>query len=403
MVWAAKRSDLRAFCRFDRFEGLDGFGRRRARIGLSAAASLLALAFATGCGEGDAAPEASSGPQPKTVEVMTVAPELLRNEVDFVGQLEAEASVHLRAENEGIVEEIAFEEGAVVEKGQILFALRNDEPKARLRLAQAELAKVEAEYARTRRLAEHNAASEAALERQAAEREIAKAAVALARVQLEQTFVRAPFAGYTGQRLVYVGDRVDENKDLVRLDAIERVILFFSLPEQALPLARPGVPLRISVAPYPEEQFEGEVFFVSPYLEQATRRLAVKAYIPNPEHKLRPGLFAQVEAVIDERPASLLVPEAAIVYDRGGAFVWRVDAQDTARRSAVELGLRTGGRVEVTAGLEPGDRIVAAGTNKISHDGAAVKAAPARTAERPPAPENPTRQAAPADAAPSGT
>ncbi|NNL67411.1 MAG: efflux RND transporter periplasmic adaptor subunit [Myxococcales bacterium] len=363
----------------------------RLRFGAGAALPaglLLALSglVPTACGQGDAAPPAPSGPPPVSVELVTVEPEPLVDEVAFVGQLEAAGSVVLRAEDEGIIEEIGFEEGSVVETGQILFRLRNDEQRARVRLAQAQLAKVEAEYGRTRKLAQRNAASAAALERQAAEREIARAAVELAQVQLAKTFVRAPFEGYTGARQVFVGDRVDENRDLVRLDDISKVALSFSLPEQALPLARPGVPLTISVAPYPDERFSGEVYFVSPYLEVATRRLAVKAWIPNPDHKLRPGLFAQVEAVIDEKPAALLVPEAAIVYDRNGAFVWRLDAEGLARRAPVELGLRTTGRVEVTQGLASGDRVVAAGTNKV-FDGSSVREPPERTADRTPDPD----------------
>jgi membrane fusion protein (multidrug efflux system) len=330
---------------------------------------LLAVGLwaATGCGQGDAsAPGAPADPPPVSVELVTLEPELLRDEVAFVGQLEAAGSVMVRAEVEGVIERIGFEEGSVVEAGQILFELRNDEQEARLRLAEAELAKVASEYRRTKRLADRNAASAAALERQAAELQIARAAVDLADVQLDQTFVRAPFTGYTGQRLVYVGDRVTEDRDLVRLDDISRLQLFFSLPEQALPLARPGVPLTVSVAPYPGETFEGEVFFVAPYLEVETRRLSVKAWIPNPGHKLRPGLFAEVEAVVDTREDSLLVPEAAVVYDRAGSFVWRVGPEGTAERAPVELGLRVDGRVEVTRGLEAGDRVVAAGTNKVS-------------------------------------
>lgn len=352
----------------------------RAALPAGALRVLLALLL-PGCGQGDAAPAEDSGPPPVSVELVTVAPEFLRDEVSFVGQLEAAGSVVLRAEDEGIIEEIGFEEGSVVEKDQVLFRLRNDEQRARLRLAQAELAMVEAEYGRTRKLAQRNAASAAALERRAAEREIARAGVDLARVQLEQTFVRAPFEGYTGARRVFVGDRVDENRELVRLDDISKVALSFSLPEQALPLARPGVPLTISVAPYPGERFSGEVYFVSPYLEVATRRLAVKAWIPNPDHKLRPGLFAQVEAVIDEKEAALLVPEAAIVYDRSGAFVWRLDGEGLARRAPVELGLRTAGRVEVTEGLASGDQVVSAGTNKV-FDGSLVREPPERTADR---------------------
>ncbi|MBW2312769.1 MAG: efflux RND transporter periplasmic adaptor subunit [Deltaproteobacteria bacterium] len=345
------------------------------------AATVLAAFLGAGCGQGEAAPAPSQGPREVSVEVVTLAPELLRDEVSFVGQLDAWSTVMLRAEAEGVIEDVGFEEGQVVEKGDILFRLRNDEQRARLRLAQAELGKVSAEYDRTLRLKQHNAASAAALERQDAERQIAQAAVDLAQVHLQQTYVRAPFSGYTGQRLVWVGDRVDEKRDLVRLDDIERVVLFFSLPEQALPLAKPGVPLTISVAPYPGEYFHGKVFFVSPYLEATTRRLSVKAEIPNPDGKLRPGLFAQVEAVIDERPDSLLVPEASVVYDRVGAFVWRVGQDGTANRAAVSLGLRVKGRVEVLEGLTSGDRVVAAGTNKVS-EGSKIRAAPERTAER---------------------
>lgn len=349
----------------------------------AAAGAILAVALlaSAGCGQGDAAPGEAFEPREVTVEVVTVEPELLRDEVSFVGQLEAAGSVMVRAESEGVIESVDFTEGEVVEKGDVLFVLRNHEQRARLRLAQAELAKVEAELRRTERLRAHNAASAAALERHQADREIARASVGLARVQLEQTFVRAPFTGYAGQRLVWVGDRVDENRDLVRLDDISRVVLFFSLPEQALPLARPGVPLTVSVAPYPGERFAGEVFFVSPYLEVATRRLSVKAWIPNPDQKLRPGLFAQVEAIIDERPDSLLVPEAAVVYDREGSFVWRIDGEGQARRAPVALGLRVKGRVEIAEGLSPGDRVVAAGTNKV-FDGTRVRVAPEHTAER---------------------
>jgi membrane fusion protein (multidrug efflux system) len=350
---------------------------------LLAAGAAAVAAPGAGCGQGDAsAPSDDFGPREVTVEVVTVEPELLRNQADFVGQLEAAGSVMVRAETEGVIESVGFEEGEKVEEGHVLFTLRNDEQRARLRVAQAELEKVNAELARTRRLAERNAASAAALERQEANRAIAQAAVDLARVQLEQTYVRAPFAGYTGQRLVWIGDRVTESRDLVRLDDISHVNLFFSLPEEALPLARPGVPLTVSVAPYPGETFEGEVFFVAPYLEVETRRISVKARIPNPDGRLRPGLFARVEAVIDERPDSLLVPEAAVVYDRMGPFVWRIDQEGKAHRTAVALGLRQDGRVEVTEGLSPGDRIVSAGTNKVT-EGAAVRIAPERTAERP--------------------
>ena len=133
----------------------------------------------------------------------------------------------------------------------------------------------------------------------------------------------------------------------------------------AVGLVEPGIPVSIRVAPYPEQRFGGEVYFVSPTLDPAARRLLVKAWVPNPDHRLRPGLFAEIDAEIERREGALLVPESALLYGLDGTFVWRVDAEDRAHRVAVEVGLRNAGRVEIVGGLAAGDRVVAAGTHKV--------------------------------------
>jgi len=131
-------------------------------------------------------------------------------------------------------------------------------------------------------------------------------------------------------------------------------------------MARPGIPIEFGVAPYPDREFTGEVYFVSPTLDPETRRLLVKAWVENAEHRLRPGLFTTVRAEVGRKEDALLVPEAAVALDREGAFVWRVTPEDRAERAPVDTGLRVEGRVEITSGLRPGDRVVAAGINKVS-------------------------------------
>ena len=167
-----------------------------------------------------------------------------------------------------------------------------------------------------------------------------------------------------GARYVAPGDRITDKKALVRIDAIDRLQLSFAISEQGVAFARTGVKLEVRVRPYPDEIFPGEVFFVSPSLDPATRRMILKAWVPNTDHRLRPGLFANVDLEIAQRENALLVPESAVVFDREGTYVWRL-RDEVAERVPIEIGLRKSGRVEVTLGLAPGDTIVTAGTHKV--------------------------------------
>lgn len=336
-----------------------GVGRRRPL----AAASLAALVLALGCGRAESRP--SEEPPPPRVEVVTVRPEPLRDAVELVGQLVSVESVTLKPELSGVIASIGFQEGEAVAEGDVLFRLRDEEQRARLRVAVAEAQLAEEVYERTRRLADRDVSSAAQLDRAAAELEVARANVELARVNLDRTEVRAPFDGVMGERHVSPGDRIDTETELARIDATAELECVFTVPERALALARTGIPVSLRVAPYPGETFEGEVFFIAPALDPETRRMTMKARVPNPDGRLRPGLFASVKVEVARVEEALLLPESALVHDRFGSFVWKVGEEDVAERVPVEPGLRQGGRVEIREGLEPGDTVVAVGTHKV--------------------------------------
>jgi len=323
------------------------------------------LVTALGCGVQDEG-AAGGGPPPVSVETVELKPELLRDVAQLLGQLEAEESVILKPEIEGIVEAIEFSEGQTVSAGEVLFRLRDAEQRARLHEAEAALALARVEYQRTQTLAQRNIAAVAQVDRIAAERAAAEAQVELARVALERTRIRAPFDGHVADRLVSPGDRVDADTELLRVDATQRLRLIFSVPEAAVPRAHAGIPVELSVAAYPEEHFQGEVYFVSPYLNANNRRLLLKAWVPNPEGRLKPGMFVTLEAEVERRDAALVLPESAVVSERAGNFVWRVDSEGRAEQVPVELGIRTAGRVEVRSGLKAGDTVVVAGSHKLS-------------------------------------
>jgi membrane fusion protein (multidrug efflux system) len=244
-----------------------------------------------------------------------------------------------------------------------------------LREAIANQALAAAEFQRTRNLVTRDAASTAAKDRVAAELEIAKARADRARVELARTELRAPFDGVVGFRRVSPGDFITDDVRLVQIDAMDRLQLSFSTSDHAVVYAREGMAIEAQVAPYPGERFPGEVYVVSPTLDPATRRVVLKAWVPNGDHRLRPGMFATVDLEVDRREAAIIVPESAVVFDHQGTFVWRVTGDSLAERVPIETGLRKGGVVEVTMGLRPGDTIVTAGTHKVD-EGSKVAAVP---------------------------
>ncbi|HEY5658545.1 MAG TPA: efflux RND transporter periplasmic adaptor subunit [Myxococcota bacterium] len=364
--------------------------RRPWRCVLVLAALVLPLALG-GCRPDGAAAERSA--PPVTVEVMRIEPELLVDVAVFTGQLEAEHSVVIQPEIEGIVESIDFEQGQYVGKGAVLFTLRSREQAAKLREAEANRELARSRWNRAKQLVSRDASSLAARDEALAEFEIAQARVDLARLELDRTRIRAPFDGAVGERLVDIGQRVEQSTELARVDAIDRLQLEFGITDEGLSFARPGMKVYARVRPYPEEKFEGEVFFVSPTLDPRNRRIWIKAWIANADHRLRPGLFANVDLELRRIENALAVPESAVSVDRQGPYVWQVDGEGVATRRAVELGLREGGLVEVVRGLTAGASVVSAGAHKVV-EGEKVQAAAAPLVGR--------ASDAPSEASPAG-
>ena len=335
---------------------------------------LAAAVLASACAE-EADSQRSDGPPPAYVEIETVQRETIRDVVHLVGALFAEESVTIRPETDGVIDRIAFSEGQRVAAGDPIVHLRDGQERALLAEAEAQLALAQQEYERARTLAGKRSLSESELDRARAQMEVARARVDRRRVELEQKQIRAPFDGVLGARRVSPGDRVNDEIDIVQIDAIDRLRLAFTLPEVAVGLVRVGIPLEVGVTPYPGETFPGEIYFIAPTVDPQNRRLVVKAIVPNPDHRLRPGLFADIRAEAAVHPDALVVPESAIAYDASGPFVWKVGADDVAERAGVETGIRSAGRVEILTGVNAGDRIVTAGTHKV------MAGAPVRTAD----------------------
>ena len=252
--------------------------------------------------------------------------------------------------------------------------LDQEEYQAQLASSAAQLALEQSSYRRLQDMDRQQLASQQNLDEAKAKLDTARAQQELNRVRLSKTVIRAPFDGMIGLRKISPGAYVKPGDDIVALESLGAMKLDFRVPETYL--ARLAVDQRLAarVDAYPEQRFEGTIYAIEPALDEETRTVLLRARLPNPDNKLRPGLFARVSLILERRENTLVVPEQAIVPVGQTTFVYRV-ADGKAVMTPVKLGLRRPGLVEILEGLSAGDLVVTDGQLKI-RDGAAVQVLP---------------------------
>lgn len=173
--------------------------------------------------------------------------------------------------------------------------------------------------------------------------------------------VRSPVSGVVLERLVTPGTTVVPGAPLYTVSDLSSLWVVVELDEAYLSLVRAGRPVAIRVAAYPGETFRGTVSFIADAVSPETRRVTVRATVPNRDRRLKPEMFATVSLATHEPRTALLVPRAAIQSMDGtpAVFVAGSDGRFVPRR--VTVGAEAGGRVEVTTGLSAGERVVASG------------------------------------------
>ncbi len=295
-----------------------------------------------------------------------------------VGSLTAKSGVMVSNELPGKVSGLHFESGDSVAAGDLLIELDTVADKAELRRLQAgqKLAKINLE--RANRLAQKNFASESNLDEAQAQLEQANAAVELQRALIAKKLITAPFAGTLGIREIDLGQFLPAGSSVVALQALEQLYLDFTLPEGKLRAAQTGLTVQISVDAYPEQHFTGIISAISPQVEDASRNIRVRATVDNPNDLLRPGMFTQITLFTGNIKTVLTLPDTAITYTTYGDSVFMISNDKeifTVERKQISTGESRDGRVEITGGLNLGDRVVSAGQIKL-RDGIQVLISP---------------------------
>jgi membrane fusion protein (multidrug efflux system) len=309
----------------------------------------------------------------------------LEDLIEATGELVSPSHAMIAAEIGGRITALYVEDGAPAARGQRVLEIDPERRNLEVRAASAGNTEAKASWveaqraaARVRMLFKSNVASQAQLDQAETALELARSRADGAAARLGETLraqrdaeVTAPFDGLIAQRFVSVGEFVQPGTRLFELVALDPIEIEFRISEVDSSRVKVGQIVGVRVAPYPDELFRATVTVVAPTIDPATRTLRVKGTLPNPDARLRPGLFARADLGVARREAVLMVPEESILQRSDGQVVFRFVAGNRVERRVVTTGAFKDGKVEIVDGLAPGDKIVTRGHTALV-DGAMV-------------------------------
>ncbi len=349
----------------------------------------MVLALQAGCKE----PPQPQPPPPPKVTVAPPVQQVVTDSLELTGNTQAIYTVQLVARVAGYLENVLFQDGQRVKKGQPLFVIQRNTYEDTLRQAEAavlqyraQLQWTESQLNRYSNLLEHNAAARSDVENWSFQRDTAianlRAAEAqrdLAKLNLDYTVVTAPFDGRMDRRLVDPGNLVGSggNTVLAQINQIDPIYVYFNISDldlarllkvtRAIPGASDGRKWPVHAALPSEEGYphQGHLDFAAINVTATTGTLLMRGVLPNPDGKILPGLFTRVRVPLEPRSA-LLVPEVAVGHDQQGAYLLLVDDKNVVQRRNVTTGPSVDGRRVIATGLTGGEQVIVNGLLKAA-------------------------------------
>jgi membrane fusion protein, multidrug efflux system len=266
-----------------------------------------------------------------------------------------------------------FDDGSFVRAGQVIAILYQGQQSAQLAAAEAQAREAQQQLARVTSLKDRGFATNADYDTQVARAQAARAQAGQVRAQISDRVIRAPFAGWVSLRNISVGAVVNQGTEIATISDIRTIKLDFPVPETMLGAIRPGQAIAAQSAAFPGAPFRGTIHTIDAVVDPNTRAVMVRARLPNPDRRLRPGMLLTVNIETTPRTA-LALPELAVVGEGDSRFVYVVGEDNRVKRTPVRTGLRRDGRIEIVEGIQPGEPVVTEGVVKLS-DGMPVRVA----------------------------
>ncbi len=360
--------------------------------------ALPALVLFVGC---DKKPPPAAPPPPavKVIETQSTEVPVYR---EIVASLQGTVNTALKARVQGYLLTQEYEDGALVEKGDLLFTIDPDpfeiavqKADADVAQAEAQLVKTQLDVARDRELIKADAVSQRQLDNavqaeQAARAQVeaAKAALSNAKLNLSYCRVFSPVTGVAGKAQGDIGDLVGPTSVLTTISSLDPVQVVFFIPEKAY-LERAGDFQKALSVPYEKRPanlelilsdgttfaHKGRLQFINRQIEEGTGTIGLYALFPNPGSVLRPGQYVKVRGRVNTLGDAILIPQRAVKETQGMFSVFTVNKDDTVSSISVELGETKGSQVVITSGLKSGQTVVVEGIQRL-RAGAKVRTQP---------------------------
>jgi membrane fusion protein (multidrug efflux system) len=318
-------------------------------------------------------------PPPEAVTTIAAQQEEWPTTLNAIGTVAAVQGVTVSADLPGLVGRIAFESGQWVREGDVLVQLDTRQEQAQLTAAEAERDLARLNFDRMESLVNEGAISRAEYDQAAAEQKRTEAMAGEIRATIARKTIRAPFAGLLGIRQVNLGQYLSAGDAIVPLQALNPIYVNFGVPQQDARRASVGRKIRITSTDLGGAEFKGVVTAVNSVVDEATRNVQIQATLSNPQSKLRPGMFVQLEVTMGTNRRVVALPASAVSYAPYGDSVFVVsdlkkpdgETYRGVRQQFVKLEGARGDQVAVISGLQPGEEVVTSGTFKL-RNGAAV-------------------------------
>ena len=368
---------------------------------LSALGAMLLSVLLVGC---DNSVAQNAAPPAPAVSAADVVVKSISQWDSFNGRIEAVESVQLRPRVSGYIDKVNYTDGQEVKKGEVLFTIDDRTYRAALEQAQANLARArtqaslaQSEANRTDKLVNTNVVSReeweqrrsAATQAQADIR-AAQAAVDAAQLNLDFTKVTAPIDGRASRALITSGNLVtagDTASVLTTLVSQKTVYVYFDVDESTYlhyqNLARSGqgassnhmaLPVEIGLTGEEGYPHQGKVDFLDNQLTPSTGTIRMRALLDNAQRQFTPGLFARVRLPGSAEFKATLIDDKAVLTDQDRKYVYIVDKEGKAQRRDITPGRLADGLRIVRQGLNPGDKVIVEGLQKVFMPGMPVNA-----------------------------
>jgi membrane fusion protein (multidrug efflux system) len=314
------------------------------------------------------------------VTTIVAARETWPSTLDVIGTAAAIQGVTVSADLPGTVAKINFESGKPVQAGDVLVELDTRQERAQLAAAEAQRDLARINFNRTQELVKQGVTARSEFDNTSAQQKSTEAQVGEIQATIQRKTIRAPFTGVLGLRQMNLGQYLAAGQAIVPLQKLNPIYVNFGVPQQNSAQSLGGRTLRVTSDDLPGATFSGRVTAIDSVINETTRNIQVQATLPNPQGKLRPGMFVQVQVVLGASRQVVTLPASAINYAPYGDSVFVVtnltDPKGKmyrgVRQQFVKVEGSRGDQVAVVSGVNPGDEVVTSGVFKL-RNGAAVQ------------------------------